>query len=46
MSFAIFSGRTVERGFGRIVNISSVAAFVPGQAGGALYPSVKAFVLR
>ena len=42
----IFGPGMTERGFGRIVNISSVAAFVPGQAGGALYPSVKAFVLR
>ena len=42
----IFGPEMTARGFGRIVNISSVAAFVPGQAGGALYPSVKAFVLR
>ena len=42
----IFGPAMVTRGFGRIVNIASVAAFVPGQAGGALYPSVKAFVLR
>ena len=42
----IFGPEMATRGFGRIVNISSVAAFVPGQAGGALYPSVKAFVLR
>ena len=42
----IFGPTMVTRGFGRIVNIASVAAFVPGQAGGALYPSVKAFVLR
>ncbi|MEC8246861.1 MAG: SDR family oxidoreductase [Pseudomonadota bacterium] len=42
----IFGPEMAARGFGRIVNISSVAAFVPGQAGGALYPSVKAFVLR
>ena len=42
----IFGPEMAARGFGRIVNIASVAAFVPGQAGGALYPSVKAFVLR
>ncbi len=42
----IFGPDMARRGFGRIVNIASVAAFVPGQQGGALYPSVKAFVLR
>ena len=42
----IFGPEMAARGFGRIVHISSVAAFVPGPAGGALYPSVKAFVLR
>ena len=36
----------VSRGFGRVLNISSLAAFVPPSAGHTLYGASKAFLLR
>ena len=34
----------VERRFGRIVNVASLAGLIPGAAGGAMYGAAKAFV--
>ena len=34
------------QGFGRIINISSIAAFNEGAAGHTLYPAAKSFVLK
>jgi len=36
----------IHRGFGRIVNVSSLAGLVPGAAGHTLYGAVKAFLVR
>lgn len=36
----------VERRFGRIVNVSSVAGLVPGAAGHTLYGAAKSFMVR
>jgi len=36
----------VKRGYGRIVNIASMAAYLNGSAGSTLYSATKAFVLR
>jgi hypothetical protein len=36
----------VARGRGRIVNVSSMAAFSPGVAGNSLYPGVKSLMLK
>jgi short-subunit dehydrogenase len=36
----------IERGYGRIVNVASLAALVPAPAGHTVYPAAKAFVVR
>ena len=36
----------IHRGFGRIVNVASLAGLVPGSAGHTLYGGVKAFLVR
>ena len=36
----------VNRGYGRIVNVASLAAFVPAPAGHTLYAACKAFVVK
>ncbi len=36
----------VARGYGRIVNVSSLAGLIPAPAGHTLYPASKAFVMR
>jgi len=36
----------VDRGYGRIVNVASLAAFVPAPAGHTLYAACKAFVVK
>ena len=36
----------VERRFGRIVNVASIAGLVPGAPGSALYGSAKSFVVK
>jgi len=36
----------IERRFGRIVNVASLAAIVAGSPGGGLYSAAKAFLLR
>ena len=35
-----------ERGWGRIVNVASLAAFSPGAAGYTLYPAAKSFAVK
>ncbi len=42
----IFAPAMAARGFGRIVNVASVAAYLPGTDGGTLYSPIKAFVQR
>jgi short-subunit dehydrogenase len=36
----------VDRGYGRIINVASLAAFVPAPAGHTLYAACKAFVVK
>lgn len=36
----------IERGYGRIVNVSSVAGLVPGTPGHTLYAAAKAFLVK
>ncbi|ESQ86327.1 hypothetical protein AEAC466_03765 [Asticcacaulis sp. AC466] len=36
----------LARGFGRIINVSSMVAFSPGAAGHTLYPAAKAYMLK
>jgi short-subunit dehydrogenase len=36
----------VARGYGRIINVASLAGLVPAPAGHTLYPAAKAFVIR
>ena len=36
----------VERGWGRVINIASVAGMVPAPAGHTLYGASKAFLIR
>ena len=36
----------IERGYGRIINVSSVAGLLPGSAGGTLYGAAKSFLIK
>jgi uncharacterized protein len=36
----------LERGYGRIINVASLAGLVPAPAGHTLYPATKAFLVR
>lgn len=36
----------LERGWGRIINVSSLAGLIPAPAGHTLYPASKSFVMR
>ena len=36
----------IERGWGRVINIASVAGMIPAPAGHTLYGASKAFVIR
>jgi len=45
MSHKVLPGM-LERRFGRIVNVASVAGLAPGQAGAALYGAAKALVVK
>jgi short-subunit dehydrogenase len=36
----------IERGFGRIINVASLAGLAPGPAGPTLYFAIKAFLVR
>lgn len=41
-----FLGPMVERGYGRIINVASLAGLVPTTAGHTLYAPTKAFLIR
>jgi hypothetical protein len=45
LAHAVIPGMA-ERGFGRIINIGSMAAFSPGVAGNSLYPGVKGLMVK
>jgi short-subunit dehydrogenase len=45
LAHAVIPGM-VERGFGRIINVASLAAFSPGAAGHTLYPAAKSFAVK
>ena len=45
LAYAVIPGM-VERGWGRIINVSSIAGFAPGVAGNTLYPGVKSLMIR
>jgi short-subunit dehydrogenase len=45
LAYAAIPGM-VERGWGRIINVGSIAAFSPGVAGNTLYPGVKSLMVR
>ena len=36
----------IERGYGRVINVASLAALVPAPAGHTLYAASKAFVVK
>lgn len=36
----------VERGFGRVVNVASLAGLIPGSAGDTLYGPIKSFLIK
>jgi short-subunit dehydrogenase len=41
----LFEGGMKERGYGRILNVSSLAGIIPGSAGHTLYGASKAFLI-
>lgn len=45
LAYAVIPGM-VERRWGRLINVASVAGFAPGVAGNTLYPGVKALMIR
>jgi len=45
LAHAVLPGM-VARGFGRIVNVASLAGLIPGTAGHTLYAASKAFMIR
>jgi short-subunit dehydrogenase len=45
LAHAVIPGM-VERGFGRIINVASLAGFSPGVAGNTLYPGVKSLLIQ
>jgi len=45
LAYGVIPGM-VERGFGEIINVASVAAFSPGVAGNTLYPGVKSLAIK
>jgi len=42
----LFLPAMLERGYGRIIQVASLAALVPGVARSTLYPAAKAFLVR
>jgi short-subunit dehydrogenase len=45
LAYAVIPGM-VERRWGRIINVASVAGFAPGVAGNTLYPGVKGLMIK
>jgi short-subunit dehydrogenase len=45
LAYAVIPGMAA-RGWGRIINIASIAAFSPGVAGNTLYPGVKGLMVK
>ena len=45
LAYGVIPGMT-ERGWGRIVNVASLAAFAPGASGYTLYPAAKSFAVK
>lgn len=45
LAYAVIPGM-VERGWGRIINVGSIAGFSPGVAGNTLYPGVKGLMIK
>ncbi len=45
LAYAAIPGM-VERGWGRIINVASIAGFAPGVAANTLYPGVKSLMIR
>jgi hypothetical protein len=45
LAHAVVPGMT-QRGFGRIINVASIAAFAPGVAGNSLYPGAKMLLVK
>ena len=45
LAYAVIPGM-VERGWGRIINLASIAGFAPGVAGNTLYPGVKGLMIK
>lgn len=45
LAYAVIPGM-VTRGFGRIINVASIAGFSPGVAGNTLYPGVKGLMIK
>ncbi len=41
-----FAPGMAERGYGRIINVSSLAGHLPGAAGGTLYAASKSFLIK
>ncbi len=41
-----FLGGMIERGYGRIINVASLAGLVPAPAGHTLYAAAKAFLIK
>jgi short-subunit dehydrogenase len=45
LAYAVIPGM-VERRWGRMINVASLAGFAPGVAGNTLYPGVKSLMIR
>jgi short-subunit dehydrogenase len=45
LAHAVIPGM-IERGWGRIINVASLAAFAPGAAGHSLYPGAKSLMVK
>jgi len=45
LAYAVLPGMA-SRGWGRIINVASMAGYAPGVAGNTLYPGVKGLIIR